>query len=143
MYKNLRFTTRMGRIKGLPNSDSQRAWDMYEKVRVLENAYKGRCVVFATGTPVANTIAEMYTNMRYLQEPMLEEKGLKHFDAWAKTFGETTESLEQTPTGAYRLTHRFAKFGNAPELSNMWQTTADIRVADEVPEMVKQRPRIV
>jgi hypothetical protein len=81
--------------------------------------------------------------MRYLQEPLLEEKGLKHFDAWAKTFGETTESLEQTPTGAYRLTQRFAKFSNAPELSNMWQGTADIRVADEVPDMVAQRPKIV
>jgi N12 class adenine-specific DNA methylase len=141
-YKNLHFTTMMGRIKGLPNSESDRAWDMYQKTRTLQEQ-PGTGVVFATGTPVANTIAEMYTNMRYLQEPMLEERGLKHFDAWAKTFGETTESLEQTPTGDYRMTQRFAKFGNAPELSNMWQTTADIRVADEVPEMVKQRPRIV
>jgi|GEM_PF-1483724 len=141
-FKNLRFVTRMGRIKGLPNSNSDRAWDMYQKTRVLqEEGHTG--VVFATGTPVANTIAEMYTNMRYLQEPMLEEKGLKHFDAWAKTFGETTESLEQTPTGAYKMTQRFAKFGNAPELSNMWQMVADIRVADEVPAMVAQRPRIV
>jgi N12 class adenine-specific DNA methylase len=142
MYKNLHFTTRMGRIKGLPNSESERAWDMYKKTRYLQEN-KNNGVVFATGTPVANTIAEMYTNMRYLQEPMLEEKGLKHFDAWAKTFGETTETLEQTPTGQYKLTQRFSKFANAPELSNMWQTVADIRVADEVPEMVKQRPRIV
>ncbi len=142
MYKNLKFVTRMGRIKGLPNSESDRAWDMYTKTRSLqEDKHNG--VVFATGTPVANTIAEMYTMMRYLQEPTLEEKGLKHFDAWAKTFGETTESLEQTPTGAYKMTQRFAKFGNAPELSNMWQGVADIRVADEVPEMVAQRPRIV
>ena len=115
---------------------------MYSKVRTLQEQ-KHNGVVFATGTPIANTIAEMYTMMRYLQEPLLEEKGLKHFDAWAKTFGETTESLEQTPTGAYRLTQRFAKFSNAPELSDMWQGTADIRVADEVPAMVVQRPRIV
>ena len=141
-YKNLKFVTRMGRIKGLPNSESDRAWDMYSKVRTLQEQ-KHNGVVFATGTPIANTIAEMYTMMRYLQEPLLEEKGIKHFDAWAKTFGETTESLEQTPTGAYRLTQRFAKFSNAPELSNMWQGTADIRVADEVPAMVAQRPRIV
>ena len=141
-YKNLKFVTRMGRIKGLPNSESDRAWDMYSKVRTLQEQ-KHNGVVFATGTPIANTIAEMYTMMRYLQEPLLEEKGLKHFDAWAKTFGETTETLEQTPTGAYRLTQRFAKFSNAPELSNMWQGTADIRVADEVPAMVAQRPRIV
>ena len=139
-YKNLKFVTRMGRIKGLPNSESDRAWDMYSKVRTLQEQ-KHNGVVFATGTPIANTIAEMYTMMRYLQEPLLEEKGLKHFDAWAKTFGETTESLEQTPTGAYRLTQRFAKFSNAPELSNMWQGTADIRVADEVPDMVAQRPQ--
>jgi N12 class adenine-specific DNA methylase len=141
-FKNLRFTTKMGRIKGLPNSESDRAWDMYQKTRtLLEQPHTG--VVFATGTPIANTIAEMYTMMRYLQEPMLEEKGLKHFDAWAKTFGETVESLEQTAAGTYRMTQRFAKFSNAPELSNLWQQTADIRVADEVPEMVKQRPRIV
>jgi N12 class adenine-specific DNA methylase len=142
MYKNLKFTTRMGRVKGLPNSESQRAWDMYTKTRSLqEDKHNG--VVFASGTPIANTIAEMYTMMRYLQEPTLEEKGLKHFDAWAKTFGETTESLEQTPTGAYKMTQRFSKFQNAPELSNMWQGVADIRVADEVPEMVAARPRIV
>ncbi len=141
-FKNLRFATKMGRIKGLPNSDSERAFDMYEKIRYMQSR-PGTGVIFATGTPVANTIAEMYTNMRYLQEPLLEEKRMKHFDAWAATFGQTTESLEQTPTGAYKLTQRFAKFKNAPELSNMWQNVADIRVADEVPEMVAQRPRIV
>ena len=81
--------------------------------------------------------------MRYLQEPMLEEKGMQHFDAWAKTFGQTTESIEQTPTGLYRMTQRFAKFNNAPELSNMWQGVTDIRVADEVPEMTRVRPRVV
>ena len=142
-FKNLHFTTQMGRIKGLPNSESDRAWDMYEKVRYLQDRDNKTGIVFATGTPVANTIAEMYTMMRYLQEPMLEEKGLKHFDAWAKTFGDTTESLEQTPTGAYKLTQRFAKFANAPELSSLWQQVADIRVADEVPEMVEARPHIV
>jgi N12 class adenine-specific DNA methylase len=142
-FKNLRFTTKMGRIKGLPNSDSQRAWDMYQKTRILQEDGKGNGVVFATGTPISNTIAEMYTQMRYLQEPMLEAKGLKHFDAWAKTFGETTESIEQTPTGQYKLTQRFAKFANAPELNGIWQQVADIRVADEVPEIRKQRPRLV
>lgn len=141
-YKNLSFATRMGRIKGLPNSESQRAWDMYSKIRHIQRA-KGRGVCFATGTPIANTIAEMYTSMRYLQPDVLEAKGLKHFDAWAKTFGETTETLEQTPTGQYRLTQRFAKFQNAPELSGMWQQVADIRVADEVPELVALRPRLV
>ena len=142
-FKNLHFATKMGRIKGLPNSESDRAWDMYEKVRCLQDRDNKAGVVFATGTPIANTIAEMYTMMRYLQEPMLEEKGMQHFDAWAKTFGQTTESIEQTPTGLYRMTQRFAKFNNAPELSNMWQGVTDIRVADEVPEMAKVRPRVV
>ena len=143
MYKNLRFVTRMSRIKGLPNTDSQRAWDMFQKVRYLQRQGNGRGVVFATGTPIANTIAEGYTMMRYLQQPMLEERGLQHFDAWARTFGGTTEGLEQTPTGAYRLTQRFAKFSNVPELSNIWQSTADIRVTSEVPEITKLQPRLV
>ena len=84
-YKNLKFATSMGRVKGLPNSEADRAWDMYTKTRTLqEDKHAG--VVFATGTPIANTIAEMYTMMRCLQEPMLEEKGLNHFDAWAGNF---------------------------------------------------------
>ena len=143
MFKNLRFTTRMGRIKGLPNTDSQRATDMFLKVRYLQKQGNGRGVVFATGTPIANTVAEGYTMMRYLQQPMLEERGIQNFDAWARTFGGTTEALEQTPTGAYRVTQRFAKFNNLPELSNMWQTTADIRVASEVEEITKRVPRLI
>jgi N12 class adenine-specific DNA methylase len=142
-FKNLQFATNMGRLKGLPNTHSDRAWDMYSKTRYLQEQGKGHGVVFATGTPVANTIAEMYTMMRYLQEPMLEAKKIQHFDAWAKTFGETTESLEQTPTGQYKMTQRFARFQNAPELSQLWQDVADIRVADEVPGIAKLRPRIV
>jgi N12 class adenine-specific DNA methylase len=143
MFKNLHFATRMGRVKGLPNGKSDRAFDMYEKCRYLQEQGGGQGVVFATGTPVANTIAEMYTMMRYLQQPMLEAKGLQHFDAWAKTFGETTESLEQNAAGQYKLTQRFSKFVNTPELSNMWQQVADIRVADESPTIVAQRPRLV
>jgi len=142
-FKNLQFATTMGRLKGLPNSESKRAWDMYQKTRYLQQHGKGTGVTFATGTPIANTIAEMYTMMRYLQEPMLEARGLQSFDAWAKTFGETVESLEQTTTGTYRMTQRFSKFMNAPELSQLWQQVADIRVADEVPALVKQRPRLV
>jgi superfamily II DNA/RNA helicase len=143
MYKNLQFATRMGRVKGLPNSKSQRAWDMFQKCRYLQERGSGQGVVFATGTPVANTIAEMYTMMRYLQSPLLESIGLQRFDDWAKTFGETTDALEQTVTGKYRMTQRFAKFVNMPELSSLWQQSADIRVASEVPDIVKRRPRIV
>ncbi|MFH0766368.1 MAG: helicase, partial [Calditrichota bacterium] len=141
-YKNLHFATRMGRLKGLPNSDSDRAFDMYMKTRTLQEQSNGQGVVFATGTPIANTVAEMYTMMRYLQEPMLESKGLQHFDTWAKTFGETTEGLEQNAAGKYLMTQRFSKFVNIPELSNIWQQTADIRVADEVPAMRAEQPII-
>ena len=143
MFKNLGFATKMGRLKGLPNSNADRAWDMYQKVRHLQNQGRNHGIVFATGTPVANTIAEMYTMMRYLQRPMLEAKGLSHFDPWAKTFGETTETIEQNVTGKYVLSQRFAKFANAPELSNLWQQVADIRVADEVPDIGRLRPRVV
>jgi N12 class adenine-specific DNA methylase len=144
MFKNLRITTKMGQIKGMPDpKGSDRAWDMYQKVRFLQKRGSGRGVVFATGTPIANIVAEGFTMMRYLQEPLLEERGLKNFDAWAKTFGATTETLEQTPTGAYKVTQRFAKFNNVPELSNLWQSTADIRVASEVPELTALRPRMV
>ena len=143
-YKNLRYVSRMGRVKGLPATEgSQRAWDMYQKVRYLQQKGNGRGVVFATGTPVANTIAELWTNMRYLQEPMLEERGLQHFDAWAKTFGSTSETLERTVAGTYRPTQRFAQFVNVPELSHMWQAAADIRVVSESPEIVKFRPPLV
>lgn len=142
-YKNLQFTTRMGRIKGLPDSKSDRAWDMYQKARVLQNQTGGRGVVFATGTPIANTIAEMYTMMRYLQGPMLEAKGIQNFDAWARTFGATTNAVEQTTTGQFKPTQRFAKFFNTPELSNLWQMAADIKVASEEPSLVKIRPRMV
>ncbi len=142
-YKNLHFATSMGRLKGLPNSHSDRAMDMYMKTRTLQEQGKGQGVVFATGTPIANTVAEMYTMMRYLQEPMLEAKGLQHFDSWAKTFGKTEEGLEQNAAGKYVSTQRFKKFVNIPVLSNLWQQTADIRVADEVPSMRAQQPRIV
>lgn len=143
MYKNLRFTTSMGSIKGLPNSKSDRSWDMYQKVRHLQKKGNGRGVVFATGTPVANSVAELWTMMRYLQPGMLEDNGIDKFDAWAKTFGGTTEALEQTAQGTYRMTQRFAKFNNIPELSALWQQAADIRVTSEVPEITRLQPRLV
>ena len=143
-YKNLGFSTKMTRIKGLtPGSEAQKAWDMYSKVRWLQDNGNHRGVVFATGTPIANTIAELWTNMRYLQRPLLDEKGLQHFDAWASTFGGITDTVEQTPQGTYRTTQRFAKFQNIPELAQLWQQTADIRVASEVPEILERQPRLV
>lgn len=142
-FKNLAFATKKSRIKGLPNSKSDRAWDMYSKVRTLQQQNKNGGVVFATGTPVANTIAEMYTMMRYLQPKLLEEKKLQSFDAWASNFGEMTDDIEQTVTGKYKQTRRFAKFVNMPELSKLWQQTSDIRVADEVPAIARKRPHLI
>lgn len=142
-FKNLRFTTRMSRIKGLPNTASDRAWDLYQKVRYLQRKGGGRGVVFATGTPISNTIAEQYTMMRYLQQPMLERRQIQSFDAWAKTFGAPTEALEQTVKGDFRVAQRFARFNNVPELSHMWQAATDVRVASEVPQMRARQPRLV
>ena len=142
-FKNLSFATNMTRVKGIPNGQSERAWDMFGKVRHLQEKNGGRGVVFATGTPIANTIAENYTMMRYLQPGALEERGIQHFDAWARTFGDTTNDLEQTTTGDYRITPRFAKFNNIPELSTIWQEAADIRVTSEVDAITKLQPRLV
>ena len=149
-YKNLPFATSMGQIKGLPNSESKRAWDMFLKAQYVQErgerkpgSFARNGVVFATGTPVANTIAEAWTMMRYLQLPELRRRGLHHFDPWAKTYGSITSGLEQTPQGQYKVTQRFAKFVNLPELSQLFQNVADVRVASEVPEMLAAQPRLV
>ena len=149
-YKNLPFGTKMGQIKGLPNTESKRAWDMFLKTQYIQGlgqrksgSFSKNGVVFATGTPIANTIAEAWTMMRYLQLPELRRRGLHHFDAWAKTYGEVTSGLEQTPQGQYKPTQRFARFVNLPELSQLFQNVADVRVASEVPEMVAVRPRLI
>ena len=149
-YKNLPFATRMGQVKGLPQSESKRAWDMFLKTQHIQGlgqresgSFSRNGVVFATGTPIANTIAEAWTMMRYLQIPEMRRRGLHHFDAWAKTYGEITSGMEQSPQGKYKPTQRFAKFVNLPELSQLFQNVADVRVASEVPEMVAVRPRLV
>ena len=149
-YKNLPFATRMGQVKGLPQSESKRAWDMFLKTQHIQGlgqresgSFSRNGVVFATGTPIANTIAEAWTMMRYLQLPEMRRRGLHHFDAWAKTYGEITSGMEQSPQGKYKPTQRFAKFVNLPELSQLFQNVADVRVASEVPEMVAVRPRLV
>ena len=149
-YKNLPFATHMSQIKGLPNTESKRAWDMFLKTQHIQGlgqresgSFSRNGVVFATGTPIANTIAEAWTMMRYLQLPEMRRRGLHHFDAWAKTYGEITSGMEQSPQGKYKPTQRFAKFVNLPELSQLFQNVADVRVASEVPEMVAVRPRLV
>ncbi len=115
LFKNLGYTTKMNRIAGLPNTESNRALDMYMKTRYLSE--QGGGIVFATGTPISNTMAEMYTLSRYLAPELLEAAGVSHFDAWAANFGEAVTALELAPDGTgYRMHTRFAKFVNLPEL---------------------------
>ncbi len=148
LYKNLAYTTKMNRIAGLPNSDSNRAFDMFLKARYLQERGDGRGVVFATGTPISNSLAEMYTMQRYLAPEMLSERGVNHFDPWAANFAEAVTSLELAPDGSgYRMHTRFAKFINLPELLTMFRTVADVQTADMLqlprPELENGRPSVV
>ena len=128
-YKNLAYITKMTRIAGLPNSDSQRAFDMYLKIAYLRKR-TARGVVFATGTPISNTLAEMYTMLRYLAPELLTDRNVDHFDAWAKNFAEPVTALELAPDGSgYRMHTRFAKFINLPELLTMFRSVADVQTA--------------
>ena len=147
LYKNLFYTTKMNRIAGLPNSESNRALDMYMKTRYVREINGGRGVVFATGTPISNTMAEMYTMLRYLAPDLLKERGVAHFDAWAANFAEAVTALELAPDGSgYRMHTRFAKFINLPELLSMFRTFADVQTADMLnlprPTIAGGRPQI-
>jgi N12 class adenine-specific DNA methylase len=129
LYKNLGFASKMTRIAGLPNTESNRALDMYMKTRYL--AERKGCILFATGTPISNTMAEMYTLQRYLAPETLKAAGVEHFDAWAANFAEPVTSLELAPDGSgYRMHTRFAKFVNLPELLSMFRSFADVQTAD-------------
>jgi len=145
-YKNLYCPTKMTRVAGLPNTDSQRAFDCFMKVRsVLES---GGRVVCATATPVSNTIAEVYICQKYLQLETLQELGLDHFDAWVQQFAETTQSLEMTPDGSgFRMNTRFNKFTNIPELSQLWQQVLEVKSAAELnlprPKLAGGKPTII
>lgn len=148
LFKNLAFSTKMGNVRGLAQGDSQRAMDLFLKIRHLDGLNGGRTVVFATGTPVSNTMAELYTMQRYLQPDALRRVGIDHFDAWAATFGEVTESLELAPGGnGLRTVSRFARFRNIPELISMFSRVADVQTADMLklprPELEGGRPQIV
>src|SRR5271168_832877 len=147
LYKNLAYVTKMNRIAGLPNSDSNRAFDMFLKIRYLQERSGGRGVVFATGTPISNTLAEMYTMLRYLAPDMLAERNVEHFDSWAANFAEAVTSLELAPDGSgYRMHTRFAKFINLPELLSVFRTAADVQTADMLnlprPALENGRPAI-
>ena len=132
-YKNLFLTTKMRNVAGLSTSEAQKSSDMFGKCRYLDEITGGHGVVFATGTPVSNSMTELYTVMRYLQYRTLQQKKLTHFDCWASTFGETTTAIELAPEGTgYRARTRFAKFFNLPELMSMFKEVADIKTSDQL-----------
>lgn len=130
-YKNLFLFTKMRNVAGLAQTEAQKSADLFIKCRYLDELTGGRGIVFATGTPISNSMTEMYTMQRYLQYELLKQQGLSHFDAWASTFGETITSIELAPEGTgYRAKTRFARFYNLPELISMFKQVADIQTAD-------------
>ena len=130
-YKNLAAFSKMRNVGGISQTEAQKSSDLYMKCRYLDELTGGRGVVFATGTPVSNTMVELYTMQKYLQYHSLEEHGLLHFDAWASTFGETVTAIELAPEGTgYRAKTRFSRFYNLPELMSMFKLVADIQTAD-------------
>ena len=132
-YKNLFLYTKMRNVAGISTTEAQKSSDMLLKCRYLDELTEGKGVVFATGTPVSNSMTELYTMMRYLQHDMLQRNHLTHFDNWASIFGETTTSIELAPEGTgYRARTRFAKFFNLPELMTIWKEAADIKTADQL-----------
>jgi len=146
-FKNLFYVTKMTRIAGLPQTASERAFDMYLKVRHIQSLNSGGGVVFATGTPIANSMAEMFTMQRYLQPEDLKKHNLHHFDSWAATFGEPVTAMELSPDGAgYRLNTRFARFINVPELMQKFRQSADVQTAAMLnlprPKLEGEKPAI-
>ena len=132
-FKNLGFSTGMQRVAGLGNpTGSNKAADMFMKVQAVLRRTGGRNVTFATGTPISNTMAEMYTMQRYLDYQTLKDQGIAHFDAWAKTFGEVVTDWELSPSGQYKMNSRFAKFVNMPELMQRYQSFADVINRDDI-----------
>ena len=140
-HKNLYYHTKMQNVAGLSSAEAQKSSDMYMKCRYMDELTGSRGIVFATGTPVSNSMTELYTMQRYLQHDTLERLGLSHFDSWAANFGETVTALELAPEGTgYRARTRFSKFFNLPELMNLFREAADIKTADQLnlpkPEVV-------
>ena len=132
-YKNLFLYTKMRNVAGLSTSDAQKSSDMFAKCRYMDELTGSRGVIFATGTPVSNSMTELYTMQRYLQYDRLQELGMAHFDCWASRFGETVTALELAPEGTgYRARTRFSKFFNLPELMNLFKEVADIKTADQL-----------
>jgi N12 class adenine-specific DNA methylase len=130
-YKNLECPTKMDRVAGIPSGGSERAFDLYMKARYLDQLHPGHGVTFATGTPISNTMVEMFTMQRYLDPEGLQSRGIDHLDAWAANFGEVVESMEVSPDGAsLRPRSRFARFVNLPELQQLFRSFADVQTAE-------------
>ncbi len=147
-FKNLGFVTKMDRIAGLSNTDSMRSFDMFMKIQYISQSKHTRGTVFATGTPISNTIAEMYTLMRYLYSKEIKKLGIHHFDAWAADFAEAVTGLEISPDGSgYRVHVRFSRFINIPELMTIFRSFADIKTAEMLnlprPELETGKPIVV
>lgn len=147
-FKNLYFATKMQRIAGMSRSESQRAMDMFMKTQYLINANNGRGVVFATGTPISNTMAEMFTMLRYLDNQGLKEKNLGFFDNWAATFATKETTAELSPDGSgYRTVEKFTKFNNMPELTKMFRKVADVKKIEDldlkIPKLKNGKPTVV
>ena len=140
-FKNLFFQTKMQNVAGLSSAEAQKSSDIYMKCRYLDEKTGSKGNVFATGTPVSNTMVELYTMQRYLQHDTLERLGMSHFDSWAVNFGETVTAMELAPEGTgYRARTQFSKFFNLPELMSIFKETADIKTADE---LNLPRPRVI
>lgn len=136
-FRKLSFATNMSTLKGIDPNGSQRAWDLYVKSRYIETRNPGRALVLASGTPITNTLGEMFSIQRLLGHAALSERGLHEFDAWASCFGDTTTELEIQPSGKYKPVSRFASFVNVPELIAMFRSFADVVVPDDLRQYVK------
>ena len=147
-FKNLGFTTKMRDVAGLPNTNSNRAFDMYMKTRYISQIRgEGKGLIFATGTPITNSVAELYTVQRYLQPEVLEEAGISGFDEWASTFGDTVTTPELSTTGEFKVKTRFARFVNLPELMTLARQVMDVQTQDmlnlPIPEIAGGKPTVV
>ena len=147
-FKNLETPTKMERVAGIQTGGSERAFDVYMKARYLDEQHAGHGVTFATGTPISNTMVEMYTMQRFLDPEGLKSRGLEHFDAWAATFGEVVDTMEISPDGAgLRPRSRFARFTNLPELQQMFRAFSDVQTAEMLnlprPRLQGGKPTIV
>ncbi len=136
-FRKLSFATNMSTLKGVDPNGSQRAWDLYVKSRFIETKNPGRALVLASGTPITNTLGEMFSVQRYMDHSALMERGLHEFDAWASTFGDTTTELELQPSGKYKPVSRFASFVNVPELIAMFRAFADVVLPEDLRQYVK------